>query len=203
MILVMSFAVVVILAAVATGVSFVQGATAHATASIGPDTASGNINNDTGVVVSNSNQSLTGSYIGPDPSTWPGPTGIYSSVSIWNICAAVAIAEGFNRGAGAAPYDLNNPGDLSPGDESGQPTMGPPQFHGGSYIIQFATCEGGFIALYNKFSRIVSGQSSVYPKSWTWTQVAKKYAGDWQNWLNNVTSYLGVDPNSTPASYQA
>lgn len=191
---------VIILASVAK-VLGIQTSSAAASSS---DTASGdNQSNDTGVVVTNSDQSLTGSFIGPDPSTWPGPTPTYPDPAVWNICTAIALAEGFNHGVGTAPYDLNNPGDLSPGDEGGQQTAGPPQFHDGSSIISFATCEGGFVALYKKFDRIRQGKSTVYPPTWTWTQVAQKYAGNWQNWLNNVTSYLGVDPNSTPSQYVA
>lgn len=151
--------------------------------------------------VNNSDESLTGSYITSDPATYPGATFLYPNDKVWNICTAVAMAEGYNLGTGSAPYDLNNPGDLSPGDENGQATIGSGEYHGGSTIIHFATCEGGFIALYDKFNRIVSGGSSVFPANWTWTQVAAKYAGNWQSWLNNVTGYLGVDPNSTPAQY--
>jgi hypothetical protein len=141
-----------------------------------------------------SDGSLTGATITGDPSTWPGDD------PIWNICCAVAIAEGYNV-SGSVPFDLNNPGDLSPGDEDGQSTCGGAQSHGGSQVIVFCTAEGGWTALYNKFNNIVNGNSSVYPVSWTWTQVAQKYAGNWQAWLNNVTSYLGVDPTSTPAQY--
>lgn len=142
-----------------------------------------------------SDGSITGAAITADQSTWPG------SDPLWNICAAVALAEGFNQGSGTAPYDLNNPGDLSPGDENGQATAGPPQAHGGSRIIYFTVVEGGFRALYQKFSNIVNGDSSVYPASYTWTQVAGTYAGNASAWLNNVTTYLGVDPSSTPAQY--
>jgi len=144
-----------------------------------------------------SDGSLTGAPITPDVSTWPGS----DTDKIWNICTAVALAEGFNLGPGTAPYDLNNPGDLSPGDEGGFPTAGPAQAHGGSEIIFFATCEGGFSALYAKFARIVTGASTVYPASWSWAQVAAQYAGNAGNWLANVTNYLGVDPSSTPQSY--
>lgn len=149
----------------------------------------------------NSDGSLTGSPITNDTATWPGAQPAYPNGSIWDIVTAVALAEGYNDGPGAAPYDLNNPGDLSPGDEAGQATQGPPQTHGGSSIIFFALAEGGFIALYTKFFNIASGNSKVYPASWTWAQVAAKYAGDSTDWLNNVTNYLGVDSASTPAQY--
>jgi hypothetical protein len=161
---------------------------------LGQSTDTGN-QNETGVNVYRSDGSLTGSIINNSPTTWPGDD------KIWNICAAVAIAEGYNMGEGYAPYDLNNPGDLSPGDEAGQATGGGPQVHDGSSIICFATAEGGWNALYAKFSNIVNGHSHVYPASWTWIQVASKYAGDSSSWLLNVTSYLGVDPTSTPAQY--
>jgi hypothetical protein len=163
--------------------------------------ASTTSSNETGVSVANSDQSLTGAFITSDSGTWPGASDVYPDAACWNICTAVAHAEGFDQGAGAAPYDLNNPGDLSPGDEAGQPTTGTPQIHDGSSIIVFKTAEAGFIALYIKFTRIRKGQSTVYPIAFTWAQVAAKYAGNSANWLSNVTSYLGVDPNSTPASY--
>jgi hypothetical protein len=164
--------------------------------------------NDTGdaTTVSNGYQSdgsLTGSLISNDPSTWPGASSLYPNGRVWDICTAVALAEGYNVGIGAAPYTLNNPGDLSPGDEAGQPTQGPPQIHDGSSIIDFATVENGFIALYTKFNNIVTGKSKVYPVTWTWGQVANEYAGDSAAWLANVTNYLGVDPSSTPAQYAA
>jgi hypothetical protein len=149
----------------------------------------------------NSDQSLTGSAITSDQNTWPGASPAYSNAAVWDIVTAVALAEGYNGGVGVAPYDLNNPGDLSPGDEQGQAVAGPPQNHDGSEIIDFATAEGGFIALYVKFFNIVSGNSRVYPKTATWSQVASVYAGDSENWLKNVTNYLGVAPSSTPAQY--
>jgi hypothetical protein len=150
--------------------------------------------NPTGVSVYQSNGSLTGSAITNDQSTWPGDD------PIWNICQGVALAEGYNV-LNSVPYDLNNPGDLSPGDEAGQSTCGGAQSHSGSLVIVFCAAENGWNALYTKFTNIVNGTSMVYSSSWTWTQVAQKYAGNWQDWLNNVTGYLGVDPSSTPAQY--
>ena len=151
--------------------------------------------NETGVNVYKSDGSLTGSTITNDTGTWPGDD------KLWQVCAAVALAEGYNKGAGVAPYDLNNPGDLSPGDESGEQVSMPAQYHGGSNVIVFDTAEGGWRALYAKFQRIVTGKSSTYPATLTWEQIAQKYAGNWQNWLTNITNYLGVDPSSTPKDY--
>lgn len=157
--------------------------------------------NQTGITVSNSDQSLTGSFITSNVNSWPGASPTYPNGQVWNICTAVALAEGFNLGIGVAPYDLNNPGDLSPGDEAGQATSGSAQIHDGSSIIVFSTCEGGFIALYTKFDNIVSGKSKVYPVTATWAQVAVLYAGNSAAWLNNVTGYLGVSSSSTPSQY--
>lgn len=151
--------------------------------------------NETGVIVYNSDSSLTGAIITNDPGTWPGDD------KLWNVCAAVALAEGYNNGIGAAPYDLNNPGDLGPGDEAGEETAGGAQFHGGSLIIVFAVAEGGWRALRHKFSNIISGASHAYSASDSWSVVASKYAGNSANWLANVTGYLGVDAASTPAQY--
>jgi hypothetical protein len=153
--------------------------------------------NSTGVNMYKSDGSLTGSSITNDPSTWPG------SDPIWNICAGVALAEGYNGGPGVAPYDLNNPGDLSPGDEAGQATCGGAQVHDGSAIILFCTAEGGWNALYTKFSNIVTGRSSTYSSTWSWSQVGAKYAANSAAWVTNVCNYLGVDPSTTPAAYVA
>jgi hypothetical protein len=150
-----------------------------------------------------SDSSLTGAPITVDQSTWPGASPQYPSEGTWNICAAIARAEGYPQGYGAAPFDLNNPGDLSPGDENGEPTGGPAEFHGGSNIICFKTVEAGFIALYKKFQNIVNGNSNVYPVSAPWSEVAVTYAGNSSAWLNNVTNYLGVDASTTPAQYVA
>lgn len=142
-----------------------------------------------------SDGSLTGVAITNDAATWP------TGDKVWDICNAVATAEGYNQGAGAAPYDLNNPGDLSPGDEGGFATCGQPQFHGGSNIILFCTAEDGWSALYHKFQNIVQGNSAVYPVTLTWAEVATKYAGNSAAWLANVTNYLQVTTDSTPSDY--
>jgi hypothetical protein len=142
-----------------------------------------------------SDGSLTGAPITNNPATWPGADN-YDA-----ICTAIALAEGYNQGAGVAPYDLNNPGDLSPGDENGQSTCGNAQYHGGSNVIFFCTVEAGWTALRNKFVNIVSGDSDVYAVTDTWAVVASKYAGNSAAWLANVTNYLGVGTDTTPADY--
>jgi hypothetical protein len=137
-----------------------------------------------------SDKSITGAVITNNPATWPGCS------LLWNICAAVAMAEGYNRGAGYVPYDLNNPGDLSDYASS----YGS-QLHDGSQVTTFPTAETGWNALYNKWSAIISGTSTSYPAGSTWAQIAAIWAGNSSAWLNNVTNYLGVDPNDTPGNY--
>jgi hypothetical protein len=138
----------------------------------------------------NSDHSLTGAEITNDPSTWP--TGDCN----WNIAHAIAMAEGYNVGTGTAPYDLNNPGDISDyASEYGS------QYHGGSNITTFPTAEAGWTALHGKVAAMVNGTSTVYSNK-TWAQVAQTYAGNSSAWLNNVTKQLGVDPNSYPKDYK-
>lgn len=127
------------------------------------------------------------------PDTWP------TGDPIWDVCNAIAKAEGYDQ-TSAAPFKLNNPGDLSPGDEHGFATSGPSEFHGGSYVIHFATAGDGWQALYTKISNIVQGASNVYDVEWTWEQIGAKYAAD-ANWARNVAANLGVDPTSTLSDY--
>jgi hypothetical protein len=126
-----------------------------------------------------------------DESTWP------SGDKIWNVCHAIAKAEGYNV-PNSVPARLNNPGDLS----DGAGTFGYEE-HSGSHVTHFPNAETGWNWLYDKIDRIVNGQSSVYGADWTWTQIAQKWAGNWTAWAANVTRNLGVSPDSTLASYLA
>ena len=130
-----------------------------------------------------------------DPASWP------NGDQIGNVCHAIALEEGYNLGPGHAAFDLNNPGDLSPGDEHGFATAGPAQWHGGSYIIHFATPNDGWGALLAKFRAIAAGRSTHYSADWTWEQIGSVYAGDSETWARNVAGYLGVDPGSTLSDY--
>lgn len=129
-----------------------------------------------------------------DPNTWP------TGDKIWDVARAIARAEGANI-AGSVPDRSNNPGDLGRGDEHGQQTLGISSVHDtGEGIIIFATKVGGWSALYDKLQNIANGQSSVYSPDMTWSEFASKYAAD-PNWLANVTSILGVSPDSTFGAY--
>ena len=124
-----------------------------------------------------------------DPCSWP------TGDRIWLICHAIAMAEGANL-AGRVPDTNNNPGDIS----DGASTYGSVNADG-SNVTTFPNKSTGWQWLYNKVSNIVNGKSAAYPKSATWAQVAKTWAGNSCAWLNNVTSILGVSENSTPADY--
>lgn len=132
---------------------------------------------------------LSLSDITNDPASWP------TGDKIWDVARAIAMAEGYNV-PGAVPFVLNNPGDISDGKD----TYGA-QFHSGSNVTHFPDPHTGWTWLYNKLSNAAQGRSHVYSPDMTWTQFAQKWAGDWQNWLNNVTRALGVDPESTFGEY--
>jgi len=124
------------------------------------------------------------SNITTDPDTWPGGD------RIWDICRAIGIAEGYNTNGAA--FNLNNPGDIS----DGASTYGS-EYHDGSNITHFPDAATGFNWLYQKIQNHINGKSASYPKSFTITQFAKVYAGNWQNWKNNVGQQLGVNPDQT------
>ena len=177
-----------LVAVVALLVIVILSSNASAQTDCNPNTSGGNLYA--------SDQSLTGAAITNDPSTWPGASSEYPDGPCWNICAAIAFAEGYNEGAGYVPYDLNNPGDIS----DGAATFGS-ALHSGSQVTTFPTAETGWQYLYSKVEAWRNGTSAVYAGK-TWAQVATIYAGNSAAWLNNVTTYLGVDPTSTPTEYQ-
>lgn len=124
-----------------------------------------------------------------DPTTWP------SGDKIWNICQAIAKAEGAAI-AGSVPDRANNPGDVTDGIST-YGALG----SGCSNVTHFPTKQVGWNALYTKVSNIISGASITYCANWTWTQIAQKWSGNWQPWVTNVTGALGVDPTSTVEEY--
>lgn len=125
-----------------------------------------------------------------DENTWP------SGDIIWNVARAIARAEGANR-QGTNPDRLNNPGDISDGGA----TYGVEQ-HSGSFITKFPDKQTGWQWLYKKLQNaFVAGQSLVYKPDMTWTQLAQKWAGDWQPWVATVTGSLNVSPDDRVGDY--
>lgn len=119
-----------------------------------------------------------------DPDTWP------SGDAIWDICRAIALAEGYNTNGAA--FKLNNPGDISDGASQYNS-----EFHDGSNITHFPDAVTGWNWLYQKISNHINGKSSTYPASMTITEFAKKYAGQWSNWKTIVGQQLQVNPDTT------
>jgi hypothetical protein len=124
-----------------------------------------------------------------DTSQWP------VGDKVWDVARAIAIAEGFGRPT-AAPTLLNNPGDISDGkNQFGS------EHHSGSDITHFPNVATGWTWLYNKLNNIKEGKSHVYSNEMTWIEFAQKYAGDWSNWVVNVTNYLKVKPTDKVGDY--
>jgi hypothetical protein len=120
-----------------------------------------------------------------DMESWP------QGDSIWDICRAIAKAEGYDI-ATAAPFKLNNPGDISDGAQ----TFGSEQ-HSGSAVTHFPDAATGWNWLYTKIQNHINGKSKTYPVNLTITQFAKIYAANWSNWKTIVGQQLGIDPDST------
>lgn len=129
-----------------------------------------------------------------DPETWPGGD------RVWNVCRAIAMAEGANV-EGAAPDRMNNPGDLSKGDEHGQSVVEYVILPDKEDVIHFQTKIGGWTALYKKVINIRDGKSKVYSPSMTWAEVAKSYAGNSTAWANNVAKALNVSVDEKFGAY--
>lgn len=109
------------------------------------------------------------------------------------IIQAVGKGEGFGV-PGAIPTVTHNPGDLGPGDTG---TAWEVINASGSQVSVLPDDDTGWHYLRVKFRRILTGQSQVYSLDMTFTQVAQKYAGDWSNWVRNVTRELRVQPSTT------
>lgn len=129
-----------------------------------------------------------------DPATWP------TGDAEWDICRAIAVAEGADV-AGSVPDRCNNPGDLSRGDEHGQPVAGYQTNCDGENEIIFASKVAGWNALHIKIGNARNGTSPVYSPSWTWAQFAAKYAGNSAVWLKNFCAALGVAPGDVISAY--
>lgn len=127
--------------------------------------------------------------IDANPGTWP------TGDRIWDICRAIAYAEGANI-SGSVPDRTNNPGDISDGGSEYGHTAAD-----GSNVTDFPDKATGWQWLYNKVSAIINGKSSVYDANWTIAQVSQKWAGNSGAWANNVASRLGVSTDSTWTDY--
>lgn len=109
---------------------------------------------------------------------------------------AVAHAEGFGQ-PGAVPTTHHNPGDLGPGDCPGFPF----DYHSGSNVCQLPDDATGWNFLTTKITNAFTGRSAVYSPNMTILQFARSYAGNWQDWANNVAGALGVTTNTVIADW--
>lgn len=127
----------------------------------------------------------------PSPVLTSGGTMVDITSKIQEFAQAIAHAEGFGV-PGAVPTIFHNPGDLGPGDTGIAGSA-----HGGSVVSQLPDDATGWAMLYRKVGNIFAGKSNVYSTSMTIREVAQRYAGDWQNWANNVAADLGVSVDTT------
>lgn len=107
------------------------------------------------------------------PIVWPDVVKRFAS--------AIAYAEGFGK-PGTIPTVRNNPGDLT------DSTTGA--------IISYDTPDDGWSALYHQVYLMFYGGSAHYNASMSILQIGQIYAADWVNWVNNVSSYLGVSADT-------
>jgi hypothetical protein len=122
-----------------------------------------------------------------DPATWP------SGDRIWDICRAIATAEGYD--SNQAAFRNNNPGDISDGaSEFGS------EYVDGSNVTTFPDAPTGWNWLYTKISNHITGKSATYSANLTIAQVGQKWAAPGQpgiNWKNNVGRVLQVNPDTS------
>lgn len=123
------------------------------------------------------------------------------NTSVQLFAQAIATAEGFfAQGASPnIPQQANNPGDLTAGDvdDTGIYIVA----SGGIQIIQYATVDDGWTALYQKLNNILNGLSQSYNSNMTLAQFAQTYSGSSNGtWMTNVMTFLnnnGVQVNSS------
>lgn len=112
------------------------------------------------------------------------------------LAQGITLAEGGDV-EGSRPFRNNNPGDLEENGDLGKDS--------GGYGV-FSTRALGDEALLNQCLKILAGTSRIYQTSWTWEQVAQEYdkGGDaLTNWLPNVISVCGMDPQQTVSDWLA
>ncbi len=145
---------------------------------------------DTPVTIPDNANAPTGIDPG-DRSTWP------SGDKIWNICQAIAVAEGYGPPNHKATI-TRNPGDMGLGNIGyGTANESDPN----NKITVFPTHEAGWQALYSQVSKMVYGGSHIYNAGMTFAQIAQKWALSWQGWLVNMTNDLGVNPSTVLGDY--
>jgi hypothetical protein len=106
------------------------------------------------------------------------------------LAEAIAVAEGFYI-PGTIPNRANNPGDLTKGDfgDTGVYITA----KGGVQIIQYASVQDGWNALYQKLQNIANGGSSVYSPDMTLGQFINTFSGGGSTgYVNSILSTTGA-----------
>lgn len=103
-----------------------------------------------------------------------------SQQSTYLIAQAIAKAEGFYAG-NTLPRRMNNPGSITSGGQ----------------LVQYASEQDGWNALYALIERILSGESAYYTPDMSVLQVAHVYTGEDkpEAWARIVAEQLGVSVN--------
>jgi len=115
-----------------------------------------------------------------------------ASDRVRRIAEAIAVAEGFafpgapQTSPANIPNSRKNPGNI-------RDMSKPPDYP----VKTFATVEDGWNALYRQVEGMLKG-SSLYPKTWTISQVAQRYTGEaaYMNWASIVAQRLGVSTDA-------
>lgn len=117
---------------------------------------------------------------------------------------AIAFAEGFYNAdgsldVGSVPVRANNPGDMKVGNFGLGVILkdGSIDEAGTEGITIFPNVEQGWARLQHQVTLMLTGKSKVYAMSFSFLDVAYKYAGGDYNWGLNVASRLDISPEST------
>lgn len=127
------------------------------------------------------------------PNWWDADDGSDTSENkMTKLMVAIAKAEGFGI-PGAIPTRANNPGDLT--RSLGYDTTG--ETLGSAGIVIFVDVPNGWAALEEQLSLIKNGDS-IHKLTDTLLQFAQGYTTTEQdNWANNVSQAIGLDPSNT------
>ncbi len=116
-----------------------------------------------------------------------GEASSYWPDSVLRLAKAISVAEGSNP-------EWNNPGDLTGADAGSFLTCGVANSEG---VLKFVNAEDGWMALYAKVNRMLSGKSKVYPLDMSLERVGLLYSGGDPNWAVNVSRELAVPVTTT------
>jgi hypothetical protein len=130
-------------------------------------------------------------------------TSIVLEATVRRLAQAWAYAEGwFNGSPNSVPRRANNPGDMKLGDRFGLGTInGITIFPKADELCSPSDTQDGWASLFREITAILCGKSHIYKPTWTIAQIAEKWTTTLpEAWAQNVSSKLGVTPDTTIAS---